>query len=97
MKILNFQQSGYLDDIFEKYFNKRTKCNHIFMPDSYKISIGLNQYKGNISILILLKELILKFYSKRCLFLFANRNFSSIYCTYHRTSFIQMVCSIFKK
>jgi hypothetical protein len=50
MKILNFQQSGYLDDIFEKYFNKRTKCNHIFMPDSYKISIGLNQYIGNISL-----------------------------------------------
>ena len=96
MKILNFQQSGYLDDIFEKYFNKRTKCNHIFMPDSYKISIGLNQYIGNIYFNFF-KELILKFYSNRCLFLFANRNFSSIYCTYHRTSFIQMVCTIFKK
>jgi len=47
MKILNFQQTGYLDDIYEKYFNKRTKCNRIFMRNSDKISIGLNQYIGN--------------------------------------------------
>lgn len=44
IKILDYQEIGYLDELYIKYFNKRVKCEQPL--DDTKHSIGLSQYKG---------------------------------------------------
>lgn len=44
MKIFDYQENGFLDELYSKYFQKRLKCNEI--PNNEKISLNLPRYKG---------------------------------------------------
>ena len=42
--MLEYYETGYLDELFNKWFNKRMKCNRKASDD--KIRIDVHQYKG---------------------------------------------------
>ena len=43
-QLLDYYETGYLDELYSKWFNRRVKC--ISKPSEQKISIGVDQYKG---------------------------------------------------
>lgn len=42
--MLDYYEIGYLDELYNKWFNKRVKCNR--KPSDDKIRIDVEQYKG---------------------------------------------------
>lgn len=44
LKILEYYEIGYLDELYIKWFNKRVKCNRKASDD--KIRIDVEQYRG---------------------------------------------------
>jgi hypothetical protein len=42
--LLDYYETGYLDELYNKWFNKRVRC--ISKPSDNKIRIGVDQYKG---------------------------------------------------
>ncbi len=44
IQLLDYYETGYLDELYNKWFNKRVRC--ISKPSDNKIRIGVDQYKG---------------------------------------------------
>lgn len=44
VQLLEYYEIGYLDELYNKWFNKRVKCNRKGADD--KIRIDVDQYKG---------------------------------------------------